>query len=348
MNTVRELQQAMQAQGHWRASAEASACAWYVTALQGAAAWLAALFMLPFLGWLLLSVIRVDEGIGLVVATAALAVVAAVMLRVDARQTFLTQLGSAMALAAGALAVFWAWDRQVGWVFPLLVGAVLYAAGRSFVPRVLNALTMAGALCLALQPSAAPGWRFVLGQGPLTVLAWGMLLAWIAAGSRRRPQLSVLCTPLAWAFLLSCAVIAAVDETGTLLRGLQMTAWTPARVAVAVLPVAAWLMTWAAAPAASRPSTGLGIAVVLALLVLVPAGQAAPGLAITLACLIVGFAQSRMVLLAVSVMGLLGYLGRYYYLLDVPLLQKAVWLAAAGAVLAVFAAGVAWRVRRLT
>ncbi|MBU4609207.1 GDYXXLXY domain-containing protein [Achromobacter sp. GG226] len=333
-DTVAALSSSLMADGVWRtpASRDAAGTPWFVTLLQAGAAWLAALLLLPFLGWFLLGMgeARMAVPIGVV----AFGIVAALLGRLGRERMFLGQLGAALGLAAGIIALAWAYDRAFGWILPAVLAVSLYLAGPSFSNRLLNGFT----LCAAVYVSTFRGDPFdALLAGSLTaaaMLGWTSLLAWaVTAWPRCRQALAA--APLAWACAVSAGLLVLIgaEPLGTSVAApLVPGEWQAARIACAVLPLAAWTFA-CAQPGAPRLGRGVATGVAAVLLLLVPLGHAAPGIALAVAWLIVGFAQSRLVLLAAAALGVLGYLGRYYYQLDVSLLHKAAWLAGAGLVL---------------
>ena len=76
----------------------------------------------------------------------------------------------------------------------------------------------------------------------------------------------------------------------------------------------------------SRPGLAmLGVALLLAVL-----SYKAPGVGITCLLLVVGFAHGNAPLAGLGVVALLAYLSQYYYLMQVSLLEKSLWLMGIG------------------
>ena len=93
-------------------------------------------------------------------------------------------------------------------------------------------------------------------------------------------------------------------------------------------------------------TAGLLWGVPLALLILALFWLPSPGVGFALAWLLLGFGLGLRSLTVFGVGSLLVYLGVYYYQLEVPLLQKAVWLGG-GALLLFFLRVMVWLVPRL-
>ncbi len=342
------LREALAAQGLWHAPADTRrvAAPWYVTLLQAGGAWMAALFLLPALAWFVFAL--GDTRNAAVAGVSGFALLAGILGRAARGRVFPSQIGAALGLAAGILALGWALDRSFGWLLPLAVGVGLYVVAPAVSSRFLNGLTIAAA-CYVMMLGDDPYTHLLAGSLRLAaLLGWLALAAWLLSAWRGWRHGESL-VPLAWAFLLAAGVlvmlgVAPFSWTGVAaLDGPRY--WQVDRLACALLPLASWGMTCLQARPGG-PGPGLALGVAAGLLVLVPLGQAAPGLPLALTWLIVGFAQSRLGLMGIAALGVIGYLGRYYYQLDTPLLHKAAWLGAAGLVLAVAALVLAQAMRR--
>ena len=138
---------------------------WYVTAMVGTAAWIAALFLLVFIGSLTYALVHsLDAPLPIGVA---ICVPAVALLRMRASGLFLRQLAVAMSLAGQALVVFGLTDHHLrdplAWLAVALFEAALVTASRETVHRALAAL----ACLVALRIAALTGGAERIGPGGL-------------------------------------------------------------------------------------------------------------------------------------------------------------------------------------
>lgn len=302
---------------------------WYVTAMTGTAAWIAALCMLGFVGAALSVVVR-SGGSALVVG-AVLCAASVAVLRVRGAGLFLRQVAVPFSLAGQALVVFGLTDHHLreplAWAGIAVFEAALVAAAAETVHRTLAALACLVALRIALMTAGVP-WLVA----PL--LLAGMLALFVAAD--RRPAQEALWSPL-WAAvgllvlgLLPLTLADAIFWYGT------RSAPPPALVhAGAVLVGVAWLGVVAVLAATSNVVMRARTKALVAAGALVVAGCAwgIPMVVVSLALLLLAFAAGRRVLAGVAVLALLGALAHAYYALQWTLLAKAGALAVTGAVL---------------
>lgn len=333
-DAVTRLRQALVTAGVWRSPPGVQAHPpWYITVLQAGSAWLAALLLLPFLAWFLLG--SLDSPVMLPAGIVGFGLLAGVLGWTGRKHVFLGQMGAALGLAAGLMALGWAFDRASGWWMPLVLAVFLYLVGPNVSNRLLSGLTLAGALYMASWRGDSFEALFAGSLSTAAILGWGALVAW-AVTAWQGWRHGEAAAPLAWAFVLAAGFLTAVGTQPLGWIGPSAAAlpeyWQAPRVACALLPAAAWLLACQQGQP-GQPGRGLAIGLTVVLLALVPVWQAAPGLALAVAWLVMGFSQSRVVLMAVAALGVLGYLGRFYYQLDVSLLHKAGWLGAAAVVL---------------
>lgn len=348
---------------------------WYVHALLAFSAWLATLLLLLFfvasevvsssqgavVAGVLLSVVgvvglRTSTGLFWRQSVTAIAFAGQLMVLIG-----LLYPGDEVGLHAGT------------WLYVLALGAAVYALGPDTLSRFLSAGMMALALGALVVQRLVPGvmeyeWLFEwLGDDavsatfvwlPVAVLgAWTAATAFylgyfppsapqapaspsaVAAESRndvsagRIPALR----PFAWAFAL--AVQAMVWLAGGLSLGELPTLWradpitTLTAAAGVLLPAAcAVALLW---PRRQGLTTGLMWGVPLGLLGLAVFWLPSPGVAFALAWMLLGFGLRDRRLMVLGGASLLVYLVTYYYQLQIPLLDKALWLG--GAALLLFA-----------
>jgi len=304
---------------------------WYVRAMLGIAAWLAAVFLLAFLGIALSTVLRnatAAIAIGAVICGAAI-----VVLRMVTANVFVAQLAVAVSLAGQGLIAFGLLDhggwRGAGpWLALAALEIVLVALAPDYLHRVLSTLAAAVAMRMAL---GVLGWAalfpallaavFVATQGNeprlltrsavWTAVVTGLVLTllflvpaslvWNELGGVRRASHFVALPP--WLGTVALAVVF-VGAIGKLLRDARV-AWTSPTGAYALLAaVAVVLVAWPI-----------------------------PGVMVALLVLLLAFAAGQHVLMGLAILLLLAALGHYYYSLQSTLLVKAAALFATGVVL---------------
>jgi hypothetical protein len=316
---------------------------WYLAALAGASAWIAALLLGGFF-FTLFDDLWKTPALAFALG-AGCCVFALLVLRHLRGREFFEQFAIAASLAGQFLIgiAFEKWSRQdagavvlgtgkpdwhLVWAGIGVVALVLYVLARQRMHRFLCGLIVAGALVGVMVGESEDRLRF-----SVPLLAWAMLVLWWRSTTPDRcaPALP----PLAWATSLMAVVFVwfiGPDTGGPGAAGAVDAASTRLAQALVVplLPVCTyWLWTRCAATVpADRRLLVLATAVVFGLL-----WWRAPGVAVCACVTLIGFALYRPALLGVGVAGLGIYLVRYYYQLDVPLLEKSYWLVAGGAVL---------------
>ncbi|MDX3987083.1 MAG: GDYXXLXY domain-containing protein [Achromobacter sp.] len=311
---------------------------WYVQCLLGLSAWLATLLLLVFVAFS--GIVTSEEGAlvaGLVLCGAGVAV-----LRSDAGP-FWRQCGTAMAFT-GQILIIYGLSSSTSFtsacLFVLLLAAVVYALGPDVILRFLSGLLIAAA-------GAALIWR---GLSP-ELMRDDLLDAWLYFDAGRAGFVWLPIAVIgawAWAFLLS--VQGMVWLAGGI-SALHLPAMWKLNPQGALLVVAGALLPAAAALAVLWPrrhvlTGGVTWGVPIALLALALFWLPSPGVGFALAWLLLGFGLNQLRLVIFGLLSLLAYLGVYYYQLDVPLLQKALWLGG-GALLLFVLRGLVWLVPRL-
>lgn len=335
---VDTLQAQLRAQGLWRDSQGQGlrSTPWYVRAVLGFSAWLAACLLLPLVGVLLLDAVQ-DSPFAVWVAALACCALAIPLLRAS-QGDFLPQLGSALSLAGLMLVVIeGVFSNDSGWLAIGLLAGVMYAVGPVLIHRYLSASVLAVALITGLDnPFASGNWPDSGVAG--VVMAWLAALYWCVLLRWDQARLRVL-DPLAWVFTLVALVLAWDMPAATVslwirpdAAAMRLASLVPTLLC-AILPAVVWGWSSRRVRADAHAWLAYRTGIALVLLGLVPVWLAAPGIALGLAWLILGFALARPALLGLGVVAILFYLAGYYYQLDTTLLQKALWLAVAGLVL---------------
>lgn len=299
---------------------------WYLAALVGVSAWIAALLLFGFFAALFDQLWR-NGGTALVLGTLCSAGALA-LLRVARGGEFLGQGAIALSLA-GQVLIGMALHDLVGdglaWCGLGAVAVAMYALGATPMHRFLCGAVFAASLVGLCTEIDDRGLAL-----PLPVLAWAALVLWW--WNERRDDSNARLSPMAWALSLAALLLAWFGNAGEFMHGDFDPAWRAGAqwVTAALLPATVAALLLPGDATASRRHAGLLLlgAFALALLWL-----RAPGIAVGLALAFAGFATNRVALLVVGLGGVGVYLLRYYYQLDVPLLQKAQWLALSGAAL---------------
>ncbi|MVW71314.1 GDYXXLXY domain-containing protein [Bordetella sp. 15P40C-2] len=268
------------------------------------------------------------------------------------------------------------------WFCLLVVGALVYAFGRDVLLRFLTAgliaLALSGLIALQWLPGMANEellWTLWDDNGlstrvwlPVEVVgAWAAAIAfylgyrpvWTGVGIREaglgsfpEPQHVALpaqgrwvaLRPLAWAFALAVQLTvgmvggATITHLAALWQGEALFAVIV--VAGVLLPaVCALVVLW---PRRAVLTSGVVWGTPLGLLLLALFWLPSPGVAFALAWLLLGYGLRDARLTTLGVVGLLGYVMFYYYQLQVPLIDKALWLGGAALLLFCLRALVYW------
>ena len=291
---------------------------WYLQILLGVSAWIAAICLFGFLA-VLVSDLLSNRPALLVLGLACCA--GAIGLMRGASVEFLTQAAVPVSIVGQVLigaAAFGDFPDDVGgWLAVGFAAGAMYALGPSWLHRFACGAALVIAACGV---SGVVDKLAVFAVEPL--LAWGAALAWASRDER--------VAPLAWAFGLGTFVVDA--GVGFLIaQGHAINPGTTAQTVSATF--AAMLLPVAALRLASErdlpraPSVLLAIVGSMALAVL---WQSAPGVAVGVAFALVGFAVDRPAVVVVGLAGAAACLARYYYQLDVTLLDKSGLLAGSG------------------
>ena len=304
---------------------------WYVRAMVGIAAWLAAVFLLAFLGIGLSGVLRN--------ATAAIAIgvgicgVAIAVLRLVPANAFVVQLAVASSLAGQGLIAFGLLDhgnwRDAGpWLAIAAFEIVLIALAPDYLHRVLSTLAAAVAMRMAL---GALGWAALF-----PALLAAVLVATQGDDSRVLTR-GALWTPAATGLVLALLVLVPSTLVWNEVWGargasqfIAVPPWvgTAALAIVFVVAIARLLME---ARVAWTSSTG-AFALLAALAVVVVAWPI-PGVIVALLVLLLAFAAGQRVLMGLAILALLFAFGHYYYSMQSTLLVKSAALFATGVLL---------------
>ncbi len=303
---------------------------WYVRAMLGIAAWLAAVFLLLFVGIGLSDLLR--NATAAIVVGAVICGAAVTLLRMTRGSVFVVQLAVAASLAGQGLFAFGVlehgWRDLAPWLGVAAFELVLIVLAPDYLHRVLSTLAAAFAVRMAAE---------VLGWNALFPALLASALVAVHGADLRSPPRAALVAPVTTGLVLALLLVIPV----ALLWG----DFFAARRAVLFTGVAPWLgpaalgIVFVAGVAkllaeANVAWTSLGgIGALLAALAVAALAWPVPGVVIALLVLLLAFAASQRVLMGMALLALLFALGHYYYSLQFTLLVKAGALSATGVVL---------------
>jgi hypothetical protein len=313
---------------------------WYVRAMIGTAAWIAALFLVLSIGVGLAELLKspMATGVaGLIICAAAIA-----LMRADPAGVFASQLALAGSLAGQALVAYALlhsahWSELLPWFWLGAFETVLVILAPNYLHRVLSTLGVAVAASFAL---VAFGW-------------WSLFPALVAAAfvavqlnEARLASRAALWQPVATGLALAAVFSASGAMFGPgeiallgVRRSMAAPQWVGGVAIASVLIAAVWaLLRDADVPAKSRVAIATWVAVVA----LAAAAWPVPGLTVALIVMLVAFATGHTALLGFAILAMLGALGHYYYSLQTTLLAKSGALLATGLVLLAFRGALHW------
>lgn len=302
---------------------DAESSPWYIKALVGVAAWIAAFFLAAFLGVAGL----IDSTESMMVLGAVLVVIAVVLRRLTRHSIFWGQLAFAVVLAGQGLLIAGVGSREfditMTALFVVLLEVVIFALYPDALHRMLSVMAITGAITVILYEqdlrALIHGLIFLLAVG--TVAVWQQEFRLLA--SRWFPVRAPLGYGLALSLFALC-LLTLVDYYG-------VTLWwqSAAGLALVLLYLAYRLLGELDRPLVSP--VGLWALVAVALL-LVPAYQT-PGILAAMIVLLLGFWRNNVLLMGLATLFLLFFLSAYYYNLDITLLNKSYILMGTGVVL---------------
>jgi len=303
---------------------------WYLAGLIGVSAWIAAGLLFGFFAALFDQLWKTPS---IAVSAGALCIAAALGLLWTVRgrksdrafvREFIEQSAIALSLV-GQLLVgvgFNEWFGDIaGWAGIAAIALALYVSGAQTMHRFLCGaiLTVAlVAICSELDTGS-----YGISPVALPVLAWLAFAAWWRAGYEHGRALPL--SPLAWALSLAALLMVFFGDLEWGATDQETVRWQirGAQIAIALLLPATVLRL-----AGARRLLPVLCAVAFALIWL-----RAPGVNLGVILALTAFASHRPALLATGLIGTGVYLIRYYYQLDVPLLEKSQWLLLGGVAL---------------
>jgi len=305
---------------------------WYVKVLMAFSGWLAALFLLGFVGTGFLFLVESAPAsfiMGALMIGGAYAILRA------PKNEFFEHLVLAASLAGQAL-IGWAIFRlmsanpTMAYVLIGLLQASLAIIMPNFIHRVFSSYFAAMAFSAAITYQGLP----YIFSGVLM-----FVVAWIWLNEFRYPQHIQKFRPIGYGLTLALIKLKTLMLLGYgsaywQLLNKQSELWIPPEVGELIAGTAMLYVIWQLLQRGKKTlSAGFAITALLSTLLLCILSLEAQGLAMAMLIILTGFAGGNRVLLGLGITSLLLFVSTYYYLLDATLLVKAQTLFFTGLVM---------------
>ncbi len=308
---------------------------WYVRVMLGSAGLIAALFLLAFVGIGFMFIVQnetLSMAVGLAVVAAAFA-----LFRAARHKDFAAMFALAISLAGQLLFAYGLFGQLGGFratALPFWVMAALQTVLVAVMPNTIHRTLSAYAGGLAFAYACGLSGAGFLAAGATATAIAALWLQEARFGSRH-----AVATPLAYGLTLSFLQIEATSlfwfsMPGVL--GAPMAAgpgslsWAGTALTDAVFVGTAGVLLLRAGWTMREPRTPMALGAIVALCVV---SLPAPGIVACLLVVLLGFSNGNRLLLGAGFVALALYMGAYYYLLHVTLLEKSVVLLVTGLVL---------------
>lgn len=309
-----------------------SSSPWYVKALLAFSGWLAAIFILGFIGAFFQYVFRSSSVAGVVgmIMTAG----AFFMLRISANE-FAEHLGLATSMAGQALIVYaiFGFSNHNGisaWLLLAILQAVLAVSMPNFVHRVFSSLVAATALAMAFNEMHIP---YIIGG----LVMFGASFCWL--NEFRYPRQMQKIRAIGYGLVL--ALIALKGTALFAYRAFGEVFFQDHGFAEAqpwlgeiIIGAVTIYVVWSLLQRYGQPMKGrLAMTTLLATLLVCSVSIKVQGITVGMVIVCLGFSGANRVLLGLGIVSLLFYISSYYYLLDATLLAKSQSLLVVGIIL---------------
>ncbi len=306
---------------------------WYIKGLIGMSAWLSSLFMILFLA---LARILNEKASGSFLFTGAMFLGLAFILYTSQRRSFsifFNQFALSMAMTGRILVTigfFLLFKKFVpaatGVVVMELVVMALYPDS---LQRFISTFVTHCAMLLIFATLKRPRLTYVY----IALMTLLIRTVWVRMPALKTERLRELLTPMGHATAAALLAVTAFSTTPLTSKILAIQTWLPVTVVVAAM----WLLigTDIAKDYHVSPTDKLFLVGGITLLLFCATAYNAPG--ITTACFVmtVGFFRKESVLVGLSIVSLIAFVGFYYYGLQISLLMKSVALLVPGILLIV-------------
>ncbi len=303
---------------------------WYIKLLLAISGWLAALFLLGFLGVGFELIFR--NSIASLIIGGILIGVAFALLRVP-KNEFYEHVALAVSLAGQALVVWAIFENskhETSWLLTSIFQLALVLVMPNFIHRVFSSFFAAICFSAALSLFGIP---YIAGSVIMYVAAWLWLYEFNYPKHMQRQR------AIGYGLVLALIQIKGTalyhynligwfgDKPGAHLLGYP---WMGELLAGAVTLYVVWQILRRLRHGLSEPIT---IAALLGAALLAAVSMQAHGVTVGMLILVLGFAGSNRVLMGLGIISLLFYISSYYYLLHATLLEKSQTLLIIGLVL---------------
>lgn len=304
---------------------------WYVKLLLAISGWLAAIFILGFIGAAFEFVFR-NSGVAGIVG--AFMIAGAFSLLCISANEFVEHLGLAASMAGQALIAYAIFDLSdhneiVAWLLLAILQAVLVVLMPNFVHRVFSTLVASIAFAMALNEMDVPD---VIGG----VLMFGASFCWL--NEFRYPQQMTKVRAIGYGLVLALIALKGTTLFGYRVFGERFSQnhgpmalpWLGEIIIGAVTIYVVWsVLQRYGQPMKSR----LSITALLVTLLVCALSINVQGITVGMVIVCLGFLGANRVLLGLGIVSLLFYISAYYYLLDTALLDKSQSLLMVGLIL---------------
>lgn len=301
---------------------------WYVKALLAFSGWLAAIFILGFIGAAFQFVFKTPSAafiFGGVMLVGAFA-----LLRMPANE-FVEHLGLATSMAGQALIVFAIFDfanqdKAVVWLLITVLQIALVALMSNFVHSLLSTLVAAIAFSLTLTELHIP----YLAGG---IIMFGASFCWL--NEFRYFQQMKKIRAIGYGLVLALIALRGVTQfsynTFAEVSTQNHAFWAQPWLGELVIGVVSLYVVWGLLQRYGQPiNSRLSIVALLAALLICAVSMNVQGISVGMVIISLGFLSGNRVLLGLGIVSLLFYISSYYYLLDTTLLNKSLSLLTVG------------------
>ena len=294
---------------------------WYVKVLLAFSGWLAALFLLGFIG---LGFGGVFENSTLALIIGAMMIGTAFAILRIPKNEFIEHLGLAASLAGQALVVlaifdFFNGNEVITWLLVVLLQVPLAIIMPSFVHRVFSSFLAVFAFSMTLNIMGLP---YVISGVVLLLTA----LCWL--NEFHYPQHMEKIRAIGYGLVLSLILLQGTAlygyrTMGGMFGGCQPTTLSWPWVGEILIGVVTLYVVWYLLQRYKQiPSKRFSILAFLGTLFLIAVSIEVQGITVGIVIMLLGFSASNRILLGLGIVSLLFYISSYYYLLDATLLDK--------------------------
>jgi len=304
---------------------------WYIKALLAFSGWLAAIFILGFIGAAFQFVFK-TPGAALIFGGIML-VGAFALLRIPANE-FVEHLGLATSMAGQALIAYAIFDfanhnQIVVWLLLAMLQVALVVLMPNFVHSIVSTLVAAIAISMALTELHIP---YVIGG----ILIFGTSLCWLH--EFHYPQQMKKIRAIGYGLVLAIIALKGTAQfnyqTFGGLSSENHEFWAQPWLGELMIGAVTLYVVWSLLQRYGQPvRSRLSIITLLATLLICAVSMNVQGITVGMVIISFGFFCANRVLLGLGIVSLLFYISSYYYLLDTTLLDKSQSLLMVGLIL---------------